>query len=99
MATAAPPPARDETNPRSRRAGYAEATRRAVLDAARDLFVRQGDFGTKVEDRTGRRFTPIIPTGSTLNVKDAFVSEEHPEYDGSAFNDVMAILVNGIWSD
>ena len=48
--------ARSETAPRSRRAEYAEVTRRAILDAARDLFVTQGYFGTKVEEiaRTAR---------------------------------------------
>lgn len=37
----------------------------------------------------------LVPTGSTLNVKYAFASEEYPEYVGSAFNDAMAIFVNG----
>ena len=39
-----------------RRAEYAEATRQAILDAARELFVRKGYFGTKVEEiaRTAR---------------------------------------------
>ncbi|WP_249998645.1 TetR/AcrR family transcriptional regulator [Actinoplanes sp. M2I2] len=34
----------------SRRAEYAQATRQAILDAARTLFVERGYFGTKVED-------------------------------------------------
>ncbi|MER7927215.1 helix-turn-helix domain-containing protein [Streptomyces sp. NPDC096057] len=33
-----------------RRAEYAQATRRAILDAARELFVQKGYFGTKVEE-------------------------------------------------
>jgi hypothetical protein len=37
----------------------------------------------------------LIPTGSTLHVSYAFASEEYPEYVGSKFNDVMAVLVNG----
>jgi hypothetical protein len=37
----------------------------------------------------------VIPTGSTLHVKYVFASEEYPEYVGSAFNDVMAVWVNG----
>jgi AcrR family transcriptional regulator len=39
-----------------RRAEYAQATQRAILDAAHDLFVRKGYFGTKVEEiaRTAR---------------------------------------------
>jgi AcrR family transcriptional regulator len=44
---ASPP---SSTAPASRRAEYAQATRQAILDAARDLFVRKGYFGTKVEE-------------------------------------------------
>jgi AcrR family transcriptional regulator len=33
-----------------RRADYAEATRRAIIDAARDLFDRKGYYGTKVDE-------------------------------------------------
>jgi AcrR family transcriptional regulator len=33
-----------------RRAEYAQATRRAILDAARELFVEKGYFGTTVEE-------------------------------------------------
>jgi AcrR family transcriptional regulator len=41
---------------KGRRTEYAEITRQAILDAARDLFVRQGYFATKVEEiaRTAR---------------------------------------------
>ncbi|WP_199790274.1 TetR/AcrR family transcriptional regulator [Streptomyces canus] len=42
--------ARDDPAPRGRRAEYAQATRRAILDAARELFVRKGYFGTKAEE-------------------------------------------------
>lgn len=40
----------------SRRAEYAQLTRQAILDVARDLFVRKGYFETKVEEiaRTAR---------------------------------------------
>jgi hypothetical protein len=38
----------------------------------------------------------LIPTGSTLHVKYAFASEEYPEFVGSAFNDVMAVTVDGV---
>lgn len=38
----------------------------------------------------------VIPTGSTLHVRYIFASEEYPEYVGSAFNDVMAVYVNGV---
>jgi hypothetical protein len=38
----------------------------------------------------------LIPTGSTLHVRYVFASEEYPEYVGSAFNDVMAVYVNGV---
>ncbi len=38
----------------------------------------------------------LVPTGSTLHVKYVFASEEYPEYVGSAFNDVMAVFVNGV---
>lgn len=50
----APPP--DNAAPLGRRAEYAQATHQAILDAARDLFVRKGYFGTKVEEiaRTAR---------------------------------------------
>lgn len=41
---------RGDTAPRTRRAEYAEATRQAILAAARDLFVRKGYFGTRVEE-------------------------------------------------
>lgn len=37
----------------------------------------------------------VIPTGATLVVEYAFASEEYPEYVGSGYNDVMAIVVNG----
>ncbi|GIF08977.1 TetR/AcrR family transcriptional regulator [Actinoplanes siamensis] len=39
-----------EPAPRGRRAEYAQLTRRAILDAARDLFVRNGYFETRVEE-------------------------------------------------
>lgn len=41
---------------KGRRTEYAEITRQAILDAARDLFVQQGYFATKVEEiaRTAR---------------------------------------------
>jgi hypothetical protein len=38
----------------------------------------------------------VIPTGSTLHVRYIFASEEYPEFVGSAFNDVMAVYVNGV---
>ncbi|MFJ9032806.1 TetR/AcrR family transcriptional regulator [Streptomyces sp. NPDC102274] len=34
----------------SRRADYAELTRRAIIDAARTLFVRRGFFGSKIDE-------------------------------------------------
>ena len=37
----------------------------------------------------------VIPLGSQLHVRYVFASEEYPEYVGSAFNDVMAVFVNG----
>jgi AcrR family transcriptional regulator len=37
------------TRSRGRRADYAEATRTAIIDAARTLFARQGYFATRVE--------------------------------------------------
>jgi len=37
-------------SPRSRRQEYAEATRRAIVDAARKLFSERGYFATKVDD-------------------------------------------------
>jgi hypothetical protein len=37
----------------------------------------------------------VVPTGTTLNVKYVFASEEYPEYVGSAYNDAMAVFVNG----
>lgn len=37
----------------------------------------------------------LVPTGSTLNVRYVFASEEYPEFVGSSFNDVMAVLVDG----
>jgi hypothetical protein len=37
----------------------------------------------------------VVPAGATLNVKYVFASEEYPEYVGSAYNDAMAVFVNG----
>ena len=37
----------------------------------------------------------VRPTGSQLFVRYAFASEEYPEYVGSQYNDVMAVLVDG----
>jgi AcrR family transcriptional regulator len=37
------------TKTRGRRADYAEATRKAIVDAARSLFAQQGFFATRVE--------------------------------------------------
>lgn len=37
----------------------------------------------------------VIPNGETLKVRYAFASEEYPEYVGSRYNDVMAVLVDG----
>ncbi|MCS7475799.1 TetR/AcrR family transcriptional regulator [Umezawaea endophytica] len=50
------PPPPNNTAPVGRRAEYAQATQQAILDAAHDLFVRKGYFGTKVEEiaRTAR---------------------------------------------
>ena len=36
-----------------------------------------------------------VPTGDTLEFNFAFGSEEYPEYVGSSFNDVFAILLSG----
>ncbi|BAL88376.1 putative TetR-family transcriptional regulator [Actinoplanes missouriensis 431] len=38
------------SDPRGRRAEYAQLTRQAILEAARDLFVSQGYFETRVEE-------------------------------------------------
>lgn len=37
----------------------------------------------------------VIPATTNLHVRYVFASEEYPEYVGSAFNDVMAVYVNG----
>src|SRR5271170_5233371 len=39
-----------ETPKRTRRQDYAEATRQAIIDAARRLFAEHGYFATKVDD-------------------------------------------------
>ena len=41
---------RTRSGPASRREEYAEATRRAIVDAARRLFTERGYFATKVDD-------------------------------------------------
>lgn len=38
----------------------------------------------------------LVPTGSMLHVKYVFASEEYPEWVDSAYNDVMAVFVNGV---
>ena len=38
----------------------------------------------------------ITPTGNYLHIMYAFASEEYPEYVDQEYNDVMAILVNGV---
>jgi hypothetical protein len=38
----------------------------------------------------------LVPTASHLHVRYVFASEEYPEFVGSAFNDVMAVSVNGV---
>lgn len=45
---------------KGRRAEYAEQTRQAILEAARELFVEQGYFATKVDEiaRTARVARP-----------------------------------------
>lgn len=37
----------------------------------------------------------VVPSGSTLKIRYVFASEEYPEFVGSQFNDVMAVLVDG----
>jgi AcrR family transcriptional regulator len=39
-----------QTPKRTRRQDYAEATRQAIIDAARRLFAERGYFATKVDD-------------------------------------------------
>ena len=36
-----------------------------------------------------------MPAASTLHIRYVFASEEYPEFVGSAYNDVMAVYVNG----
>ncbi|THG30779.1 choice-of-anchor L domain-containing protein [Naasia lichenicola] len=38
----------------------------------------------------------VVPKGTTLHVRYVFASEEYPEYVGSAYNDAMAVFVNGV---
>jgi|GEM_PF-5459461 len=38
----------------------------------------------------------VIPDNDTLNVRYVFASEEYPDFVGSTFNDVMAVLIDGI---
>jgi len=37
----------------------------------------------------------VVPSGSTLKVRYVFASEEYPDWVGSAYNDVMAVWVDG----
>lgn len=38
----------------------------------------------------------LVPAGDTLHVRYVFASEEYPEYVNSSYNDVMAVLVDGV---
>jgi hypothetical protein len=51
--------------------------------------------GRPTYDAVGYTVT-LVPTASTLHIRYAFASEEYPEYVGSAYNDVMAVYVNGV---
>ncbi|MES2665190.1 MAG: Hint domain-containing protein [Pseudomonadota bacterium] len=39
----------------------------------------------------------FIPTGDTMTMSFVFSSEEYPEYINSAYNDIMAVWVNGTY--
>jgi hypothetical protein len=38
----------------------------------------------------------VTPTAATIGIRFVFGSEEYPEFVGSAYNDVLAIFVNGV---
>ena len=51
--------------------------------------------GTETFDASSYTVT-LSPAGSNLHVQYVFASEEYPEWVGSAFNDVMAVFVDGV---
>jgi AcrR family transcriptional regulator len=89
---------------RSRRAEYAEATRRAIIAAARELFAQRGFVGTKVEDIAERArvaaATVYAVTGGKQGLLRILVDEwtEAPEVEETyrtidAADDAAALVV------
>jgi AcrR family transcriptional regulator len=80
----------------SRRAEYAEATRRAIVDAARELFAQSGYVGTKVDDiAAAARVAPATVyavTGGKQGLLRTLVDEwtEAPEV-GEAYREIAAL--------
>ncbi|MCA2212139.1 TetR/AcrR family transcriptional regulator [Jidongwangia harbinensis] len=98
--------------PGGRRAEYAEFTRTAILSAARDLFVRHGYFGTRVEDiARAARVAPatVYAVGGGKSgllrklIEDGTTDERQAEFDAgmAALHDpheVIRVVVEGTGS-
>ncbi|WP_233624816.1 TetR/AcrR family transcriptional regulator [Actinoplanes sp. ATCC 53533] len=83
--------ARSSPAPKGRRAEYAELTRRAILEAARDLFVERGYFATKIDDiARAARVAPatVYAVGGGKNGLIRTLIES-----GTAADDIPRILV------
>jgi AcrR family transcriptional regulator len=67
-----------QTPKRTRRQDYAEATRPAIIDAARRLFAERGYFATKVDDIAAEaRVAPATVyavTGGKQNLLDILIT-------------------------
>jgi AcrR family transcriptional regulator len=93
------------TSTGGRRAEYAQATRAAILAAARDLFTEKGYFGTRVEDiaRTARVApATVYAVGGGKNglicklIEDGTTAEQQAQFDAgvAAIDDPREVIRN-----
>jgi AcrR family transcriptional regulator len=95
-----------------RRAEYAQVTRAAIQSAARELFVRKGYFGTRIEDiaRTARVApATVYAVGGGKSgllrklIEDGTTDEQQAEFDAGMAalhdpHDVIRVVVEGTGS-